>query len=251
MRNQLLTGYILHQKPYGESRSLVYLFSEEWGVVHGIGKKNLPLFVPIQFFGNGKNSLKTFSQSQILQNHITLTGQSLYAGMYLNEILQKLLPVEEPFTEIWQAYQQCVANMATLFVDPAQSPHDMTRLKWYLRRFENVLFEQLGYGFDFAKDALGDLIILSQHYQYQLQQGFMPVLPLDKPDISLTGEQLLTWYQCLQDEASFNQMMQQDFDLAKQLVNSISAMHRHLMDNLLNYQTLQSRELWQQLTQYQ
>lgn len=251
MRNQLLTGYILHQKPYGESRSLVYLFSEEWGVVHGIGKKNLPLFIPIQFFGNGKNSLKTFSQSQILQNHITLTGQSLYAGMYLNEILQKLLPIEEPFAEIWQAYQQCVANMTTLFVDLAQSPYDMTRLKWYLRRFENVLFEQLGYGFDFAKDALGDLIVSSQRYQYQLQQGFMPVLPLDKPDISLTGEQLLTWYQCLQDEASFNQMMQQDFDLAKQLVNSISAMHRHLMDNLLNYQTLQSRELWQQLTQYQ
>lgn len=251
MRNQLLTGYILHQKPYGESRSLIYLFSEEWGVVHGIGKKNLPLFVAIQFFGNGKNSLKTFSQSQILQNHITLTGQSLYAGMYLNEILQKLLPVEEPFAEIWQAYQQCVANMATLFVDPVQSPYDMTRLKWYLRRFENVLFEQLGYGFDFAKDALGDLIAPSQRYQYQLQQGFMPVLPLDKPDMSLTGEQLLTWYQCLQDEASFNQMMQQNFDLAKQLVNSISAMHRHLMDNLLNYQTLQSRELWQQLTQYQ
>jgi len=46
-------------------------------------------------------------------------------------------------------------------------------------------------------------------------------------------------------------MMQQDFDLAKQLVKSISSMHRHLMDNLLNYQTLQSRELWQQLTQYQ
>ena len=251
MRNQLLTGYILHQKPYGESRSLIYLFSEEWGVVHGIGKKNLPLFVPIQFFGNGKNSLKTFSQSQILQNHITLTGQSLYAGMYLNEILQKLLPVEEPFAEIWQAYQQCVANMATLFVEPAQSPYDMTFIKWHLRRFENVLFEQLGYGFDFAKDALGDLIVPSQRYQYQLQQGFMPVLPLDKPDMSITGEQLLIWYQCLQDEASFNQMMQQDFDLAKQLVNSISAMHRHLMDNLLNYQTLQSRELWQQLTQYQ
>lgn len=251
MRNQLLTGYILHQKPYGESRSLVYLFSEEWGVVHGIGKKNLPLFVPIQFFGNGKNSLKTFSQSQILQNYITLTGQSLYAGMYLNEILQKLLPVEEPFAEIWQAYQQCVANMATLFVEPVQSPYDMTFLKWHLRRFENVLFEQLGYGFDFAKDALGDLIVSSQRYQYQLQQGFMPVLPLDKPDMSITGEQLLIWYQCLQDKASFNQMMQQDFDLAKQLVNSISAMHRHLMDNLLNYQTLQSRELWQQLTQYQ
>ena len=50
MRNQLLTGYILHQKPYGESRSLIYLFSEEWGVVHGIGKKKLTAICPYTIF---------------------------------------------------------------------------------------------------------------------------------------------------------------------------------------------------------
>lgn len=251
MRNQLLTGYILYQKPYGESRSLIYLFSEELGVVHGIGKKNLPLFVPMQFFANGKHSLKNFSQSQILQNHVTLKGQSLFAGMYLNEILQKLLPIEEPFAELWQAYEQCLVNMANLFVEPIESQFDRTRLKWYLRRFENVLFDQLGYGFDFDKDAFGDALVSSQRYQYQLQQGFVPMLAMDKASVEITGEQLVSWQQCLQDEALFMQLMTDNFDLAKQLVNLISVIHRNLIDNLLNYQTLQSRALWQQLSQYQ
>lgn len=251
MRNQPLTGYILHQKPYGETRSLIYLFSQEFGVVHGIGKKNLPLFVPIEFFGNGKNSLKTFSQSQILQNHVTLTGQSLFAGLYLNEILQKLLPIEEPMVEVWQAYAQCIANIAHLFVVPDDVQQDMIKLKWYLRQFENVLFEQLGYGFDFAKDALGDDLVSTQRYQYQLQQGFVPMLAMDKSAIALTGEQLATWQQCLQDKSLFTKLMTDNADLAKQLVNSVGAIHRHLLDSLLNYQTLQSRELWQQLTQYQ
>ena len=251
MRNQSLTGYILHQKPYGETRSLIYLFSQALGVVHGIGKKNLPLFVPIEFFGNGKNSLKTFSQSQILQNHVTLTGQSLFAGLYLNEILQKLLPIEEPMVEVWQAYAQCIANIAHLFVVPDDVQQDMIKLKWYLRQFENVLFEQLGYGFDFAKDALGDDLVSTQRYQYQLQQGFVPMFAMDKSALELTGEQLATWQQCLQDEPLFTQLMTDNADLAKQLVNSVGAIHRHLLDSLLNYQTLQSRELWQQLTQYQ
>lgn len=251
MRNQPLTGYILHQKPYGETRSLIYLFSEELGVVHGIGKKNLPLFVPIELFATGKHSLKTFSQSQILQHQLTLTGQSLFAGLYLNEILQKLLPVEEPLPELWQEYAQCVTHIATLFGVPDDLPQDMTRLKWYLRRFENVLFEQLGYGFDFEKDALGDSLISTQRYQYQLQQGFMPMLAMDKSEIEITGKQLATWQQSLQAEALFTQLMTDNVDLAKQLVNSIGVIHRHLMDSLLNYQTLQSRMLWQQLSQYQ
>ena len=250
MRNQLLTGYILHQKPYGESRSLIYLFSQQYGVVHGIGKKNLPLFVPIQFFGNGNNSLKTFSQSQLLQNHITLTGQGLFAGMYLNEILQKLLPIEEPVAEIWQAYEHCITKIASLF-GQEDAQQDMTRLKWYLRCFENVLFEQLGYSFDFEKDALGEAITSSQRYQYQLQNGFVAMLALDKAETAITGEQLMVWHQALQDDAIFMQMMAQDFAATKQLVNLVGIMHRNLIDSLLNYQTLQSRELWQQLAQYQ
>ena len=39
MRNEALIGYLLHQRPYQEKRALYYLFSQQHGVIHGIGEK--------------------------------------------------------------------------------------------------------------------------------------------------------------------------------------------------------------------
>lgn len=249
MRNQPLTGYILHQKPYGESRSLIYFFSQELGVVHGVGKKNLPLFVPIQLFANGKNALKTFSQSQLLSFHQSLVGQGLFAGMYLNEILLKLLPVEEPMPELWQGYQHAITQICQLFQSPTADV--LTLLKWQLRQFETLLVEQLGYGLDFASDSLGSEIQPKQLYRYQLQQGFVPLLVKDKADILLTGEQLSQWHAFLQDTDLFDKQFAQNPELTQTLLNHMGGVYRTVLDNLLNYQTLQSRELWRQFLQYQ
>lgn len=248
MRNQLLTGFVLHQKPHGESRSLIYFFSQELGVMHGIGKKNLPLFAPIQIFATGKHELKTFSQSQVTANFVNLTGQALFAGMYLNEILVKLLPNEEPLPELWQAYQSTLSNIAQLF--RTDSSNNLLLLKWHLRRFETLLFEQLGYGLDFTTDALGQLIDLAKSYRYQLQEGFIPLLPPDKADVMLTGEQLEQWQHCLQENTYFDKISTVNADNTKILLNVISVIYRTILDDLLNYQTLQSRELWRQLTQF-
>lgn len=248
MRNQLLTGFVLHQKPYGESRSLIYFFSQQLGVVHGVGKKNLPLFVPIQLFATGKNALKTFSQSQLLDIHQNLTGQGLFAGMYLNEILLKLLPVEEPMPELWQDYQDSIKSIAHIF--QAKTP-DLTALKWQLRQFETLLFEQLGYGLDFSTDSLGQPIELTQSYRYQLQQGFVPLLPMNKAEVMLTGQQLSQWHAFLQDTDLFDKDFKKNTREINVLINTISHVYRTILDNLLNYQTLQSRELWRELTKYQ
>lgn len=119
MRNESLVGYLLHQRSYQEKRAIYYLFSQQHGVVHGIGKKGAPLFEPLQLFATGKRDLKTFTQIIISQfdslqdneHHATQTdrssvaspnqrygqirGQQQYAALYLNEILWKLLPSED------------------------------------------------------------------------------------------------------------------------------------------------------------
>lgn len=249
MRQQGLTGYVLHQRPYQESRSLLYFFSKEFGVVHGIGKKNLPMFVPITVFATGKNALKTFSQSQLLTGYDALTGQGLFAGMYLNEILIKLLPVEEPLPALWQSYQACVVQLAQIF----QAPDDnsLTLLKWQLRQFETRLFEQLGYGLDFTSDTLGQVIQPNQSYAYQLQQGFLPLISDDTADLMLTGAQLIDWQKLLQQTSEFEQDLKDKPEAVKLLLDKVGSIYRNVLDNLLNYQVLQSRELWRQFTQYQ
>ena len=116
MRNEALIGYLLHQRPYQEKRALYYLFSQQHGVIHGVGKKGAPLFMPLQLFASGKRDLKTFTQiniaplsaiqdsvAQVAQNslvvkdtnvnlvetphHENISGQHQYAALYLNEIL--------------------------------------------------------------------------------------------------------------------------------------------------------------------
>ena len=100
MRNEALSGYLLHQRPYQEKRALYYLFSQEQGVVHGVGKKGAPLFELLHLFATGKRDLKTFSQiamGQIetidtdevatIKNYSQISGQQQYAALYLNEIL--------------------------------------------------------------------------------------------------------------------------------------------------------------------
>lgn len=247
MRNEPLTGFILHQKPYRENRSLTYFFSQEFGLVNGIGKKNLPLFAPITVFATGKSELKSFSQSQLLQNSQMLVGQAQFAGLYLNELLIKLLPLEEPCEPLWQAYQQSLQKLANL-MHPILTPSEY--LKLILRQFEQTLFEELGYAIDFSHDSQGEPILANSHYRYQLQEGFMPVTIAEHTgkgqDLTVfLGQDLQNWQAWLEK----NDFIQDFTDVT--LLNQMGKLYRQIIDNLLNYQPLQSRELWRELAKYQ
>lgn len=251
MRNQLLTGFILHQKPYRENRSITYFFSQEFGLVNGIGKKNLPLFLPLTLFATGKSELKNFSQSQIIADNSlkTLNGQALFAGLYLNELLVKLLPVEEPCENLWQAYQQTLLNLTTL--DSQFQPAE--QLKFNLRYFEQKLFEELGYAIDFTHDSQSEVITVNQHYRYQLQDGFVPIIVTENTgknqslDVFL-GKDLQEWQHWLENFTKNSPNFTQE-NIA--LLNQMGKLYRQIVDSLINYQVLQSRELWRELAKYQ
>ena len=150
MRNQALVGYLLHQRSYQEKRAIYYLFSQQHGVVHGIGKKGAPLFESLQLFATGKRDLKTFTQitmsqpdrlsidesstelidssSNDIQRYGQIRGQQQYAALYLNEILWKLLPTEDPMPVLWQHYQDSLALL--------KQPLSADELRLCLRQFE-------------------------------------------------------------------------------------------------------------------
>lgn len=250
MRQQRLTGYVLHQKPYQESRSLLALFSAEFGMIHGVGKKNLPLFVPLQVFANGKSNLKTLSQSQALTTVQPLGGQALYVGMYLNELLAKLLPFEEAMPLIWAAYTDSLTMLGTWQTNGANA----LLLKWQLRWFETQVLDELGYGIDFCHTSDGEELNSDTRYQYRLQQGFVPGLALDEHQTpTLTSHDLVTWQQWLDHPTLFEQACQTAPFVCAQLLSKIGYVYRTSIDHLLGYQPLQSRELWrslQRLSQY-
>ncbi|ELA09368.1 DNA replication and repair protein RecO [Moraxella macacae 0408225] len=257
MRNEPLTGYILHQKPYGESRSLIYFFSQEFGLVHGIGKKNLPLFMPISLFATGKNSLKTFSQSQLLTHKPLLISQNfgkpMIIGLYLNELLLKILGianVEEVMPKVWQQYEYSLVQIFRKV-----NTHQNQRWQFVLRQFETVLLDELGYAIDFSQDFLQQPINPQANYCYRLEQGFVSIvnksqnIPNNQPLIF--GKQLIDWQEYLTKPNIFAERLSQNLLELSDLLRKIGVIYRQVLDNLLNYQTIKSRELWQQLSCYQ
>ncbi len=162
MRNEPLHGYVLHQRAYREHSKLVNFLSFEAGRVDGVARQSIAmLYQPTLLFATGKSALKTFTKAETAGSALVMTGDALFAGFYLNELLVRLLPHQEPLPEVVTAYAQALQALA------AGQPLVPT-----LRRFELVLLSQLGYGIDFHHDRLGVPIQPELLYRYRRGEGF-------------------------------------------------------------------------------
>lgn len=258
MRNETLVGYLLHQRPYQEKRALYYLFSQQHGVIHGIGKKGAPLFMPLQLFATGKRDLKTFSQIHITSQSATsndiageyetatilesvpyksITGQNQYSALYLNEILWRLLPAEDPMPILWQYYQDSLHQL--------RQPLDADELRLCLRQFEYHLFNELGFTLMLTHDSVQNAIEPDCPYRFLPDAGFKPVLQSDLQPESLESNAI----QAVFMGAELMEMAA--LGITQTTLNNWSKLHRYMIDHLLDYQPLQSRLLWQQQRRYQ
>ena len=243
MRNEALVGYLLHQRPYQEKRALYSLFSKEHGVIHGVGKKGAPLFEPLQLFATGKKELKTFSQINLAPlaydisseksiSYAQISGQQQYAALYLNEILWKLLPIEDPMPVLWQYYQDSIVML--------KQPLTSQQLRLCLRQFEQQLFKQLGFGVSLTHDS--SLINIAPDNAYR----FLPDVGLVL--FSQTDSQLSDTVQILFEGSELIAMS--ELGITDITLSAWSRLYRLLLDHLLDYQPLQSRLLWQQQQRY-
>ena len=255
MRNEALIGYLLHQRPYQEKRALYYLFSQQHGVIHGIGKKGAPLFMPLQLFATGKRDLKTFSQINIapfslvaqsisqesdsvinnaeIRHQESITGQHQYAALYLNEILWRLLPTEDSMPILWQHYQNSLNELKKLLT--------ADELRLCLRQFESYLFDELGFSLTLQQDSFENPIDPAQDYRFLPDVGLVPILHTEDNG-SVVGHATFKGSDIL---------MMAEQGLSDSTLSAWSHLHRQLIDHMLDYQPLQSRLLWQQQQRYQ
>lgn len=262
MRNEALVGYLLHQRPYQEKRALYYLFSQHYGVIHGVGKKGAPLFMPLQLFATGKHDLKTFSQMSIASQNVVqidaiqtgvvseddtatiesvpyenITGQQQYAALYLNEILWRLLPTEDPMPVLWQHYQNSLRQLRQLL--------SANELRLCLRQFEQHLFNELGFTLTLTHDSVQDTIEPDCSYRFLPDVGLVPILLNDVQSAHLKSATVQTVFM------GTDIIQMADSGITEATLNNWSKLHRYLIDHLLDYQPLQSRLLWQQQQRYQ
>jgi DNA repair protein RecO (recombination protein O) len=105
--------------------------------------------------------LKTLTGRESAGATVALRGERLYSGLYVNELLVRLLHRHDPHPRLFAAYGQALAALGDVAV-----PLDGT-----LRRFELTLLDELGYRLqlDIASDGGRSV----SHYRFDSELGLV------------------------------------------------------------------------------
>jgi DNA repair protein RecO (recombination protein O) len=174
-RIQLEPAYVLHSRSFRETSLIVETLTRGHGRVALVarGAKSarsrwrnvLQPFRPLLISFTQKSDLGTLTAADQVAAPPALQGQALYCGMYMNELLMRLLHRGDPHVEVFEGYRHALTGLAA---DTPPQP--------LLRIFEKHLLEDVGYALllDQEFDS-GVEIDPGRWYDYQPGRGPMPV----------------------------------------------------------------------------
>ena len=170
-RIQLEPAYILHSRSFRETSLIVEAFTREHGrvavVARGVKsprsrwRNALQPFRPLLLSWNQKNDLGTLTAADQVASPPALQGQALYCGLYLNELLMRLLHRGDPHAEVFERYRHLLSELAS------EAPPQPL-----LRVFEKHLLEAIGYAMLLDREYEGGAEIQPDRwYDYRPQCG--------------------------------------------------------------------------------
>lgn len=166
-------AYVLHRRPYRETSLLVDIFSLGAGrmtlMARGGNSVKSPLkaqlqpFQPLVVDWQGRSDLKTLTQTDVRHGPRLVRTGALYSGLYINELLQRILPSGEPYPDLFGSYIETLHALSeTDDIEPV------------LRRFERVLADAMGFGFQWGRTTdTGLKVEPGFYYGYDPEQGIV------------------------------------------------------------------------------
>jgi DNA repair protein RecO (recombination protein O) len=173
-RIQLEPAYVLHSRSFRETSLIVEAFTREHGRIAVVarGAKSarsrwrnvLQPFRPLLLSWNQKSDLGTLTAADQVASPPGLQGQALYCGLYLNELLMRLLHRGDPHDEVFERYRHILSELAS-----EASPQPL------LRVFEKHLLIAIGYEMLLDREFKSGAPVQSPGW-YDYQPGGGPVL---------------------------------------------------------------------------
>ena len=139
-------GYVLHATAWRETSLIVQAFSRDHGWVtlvakgakrpHSVLRPALSVFQPLLLSWSGATEVKTMTRAECAGVH-PLPGPAMMSCWYMNELMFRLLPREDPHPGLFDAYVIALQQLAA-----GQTAAGA------LRKFEWTLLKETGYGLD-------------------------------------------------------------------------------------------------------
>lgn len=221
-------AFVLSRRPYKETSALIRFFCQEAGIICVLAKgaRNnkkgraslLAPFSPLLIEAGGRGELLTLYQVEANGKPYRLGKTALLCGLYINELIVKLLHEGSPLPELFPHYETILAQLTQTDFSEA-----------HLRIFEKNLLVTLGYELPLTHTFdTKELIRADLFYQFIINAGFKQIH--HPTGLSLKGDSIIA-------------LAEESFTTAYQLTQV-----KHLMRYALNFylegKPLHSRQLF-------
>lgn len=221
--------WVLHRWPWQEHGLLVELFSRSHGrlrvIAKGAKRSKSPWKAALQplVLNNaqwaGRSELKTLTHAEPEQS-VQLSGHYLYSALYMNELLQRMLPANTELPGLFDDYTKTLGLLEA-----------GNQLEPVLRRFEWQLLQRLELDFSWSEEAAeGARIEPELNYKFLPEHGFVLSTPEISSSVELSGAEIAAL-------AAFDLHSAQRLQQFKQLM-------RQALSPYLGSKPLQSRALF-------
>ncbi len=235
MHVALTPAFVLHRKSYRENSALLDVFTRQSGRIRllakGVRNKRdsqsglLQLYQPLLISWAGRGELYTMTAVESDAPRYLLHAKSALCGLYINELVVKLLPLAEADPALFVAYQSALVGL---------QQKDNTEI--VLRLFEKRLLTCLGYGLVIDRVASTNMLIDSQsRYSYQ-------------PGLGLIHWQQGQQVRSISGRSLQHLLTERDFD--DHSLGEIKHLMRIVIKSCLGDKILQSRQLFAQSKGY-
>lgn len=168
-------AFVLHARPWRETSLLVEVLSAHHGrqgvVARGLSSPRAQALraalQPWQWIGLGwlpRGELGQLRAADPLDTAPRLAGAAVLSGFYVNELVLRLVPRQDPLPGLYRAYAEVRQQLG-----------EGIRLGWALRRFERDLLAQIGLGLELGYDVDGAPLQPQARYLLDPESGLRPV----------------------------------------------------------------------------
>jgi DNA repair protein RecO (recombination protein O) len=232
-------AYVLHRYDWSESSLILEVFSRHYGrialVAKGVKRPTSsfrPVLLPLQplhlAFG-GDAEIRTLKAAEWQGGHVMPTGDALMSGLYLNELLLKLLARDDPHPRLFDVYANVVQVIASEHGEALQPA---------LRAFELLLLREIGLLPRLDAQTL-TLAPLAPDTRYTLvpEGGLRQAHSADR--VALTGAQWTALQQSLAEGAPFTTTLR----ACAEVMSELKPQLRALLNDHCGVTTLRTRQM--------
>ena len=174
-------SWVLHQRPYRDTSSIIDIFSRDFGRISIVAKGSrspkskfrglLRPFLPMNLSWYSGKNLGNLTDIEVTEKPYNLTGDSLLSAYYLNELIIKFLLKDDSQVEIYDLYSRTISSLI--------QARDIAPI---LRIFELEFLRLIGYGLNLNFEAGTEFPVKSNlFYEYKPDVGLVISESKDKP----------------------------------------------------------------------